>query len=181
MQPRGPGGFGDEPLALSPSLSVALLLLPSIRRTAGPWRIPASLDRHLRCAPAPARPHGHPVPVTSTEWHDDYSNQRLAAILRAETGMLVHLDRRAKPTIQRAAGCDAHIGKLIWNALLHGGTADLCQTCRRRCAALRGGCCSGLIPSCLGLPGPSVAELGSCMTAVSMSLFPMRPCGVQIV
>ena len=167
-------------MALCPSLKVALVLLPSIRRTAAPWRIPASLDRHLRCAPAPARPRGRPVPVTSTEWHDDYSNQRLAAILRAETAMLVHLDRRAKPTIQRAAGCDAHIGQLIWNALLHGGTADLCQECRRRCAALRGGCSTGLTPSSLGLSGPSVAELGSCMTAVSIALFPMRPRGVQI-
>ena len=36
-------------------------------------------------------------------------------------------------------------------------------------------------PLCLGLLGPERAVLGSCMTAVSMVLSPMRPCGVQIV
>ena len=59
-------------------------------------------------------------------------------------GLNVNLDRRAKPTIEMAARCDADSGQLIQErATCMEGPRSL-PKCRRRHAALRGGCFSGL-------------------------------------
>ena len=70
--------------------------------------------------------------------------------LATRMGLLVHLDRRAKPTIERAARCDADSGQLIQErATCMEGPRSL-PKCRRRRAALRGGCFTGFIPLSLG-------------------------------
>ena len=137
-------------------------------------------------APARGQQSCHPMPSTSsTQQHDQRApgtrcqccqrarGRRRRSLFISIAGPIRPL--RGRPDTMLTAGSSSG------TRLQHGGTADLCQECRRRCAALRGGCCSGVTPSCLVLSGPSVAELGSCMTAVSIALSPMRPCGVQIV
>ena len=57
---------------------------------------------------------------------------------RLEVGLLVHLDRRAKPTIERAARCDAHSGQLIRNLLLHGGPRVSAKVPPPACCAAAG-------------------------------------------
>ena len=109
------------------------------------------------------------------------SNQRLAAILRPEIGVLVHLDRRAKPTIERAARHDADSGQLIQErATCMEGPRSL-PKCRRRRAALRGGCFTGLSPLCLGLSGSAVSVSGSCPVETSIAHCVIQSCEVRAV